>query len=470
MKTALLSFARRFKNPRLRYCLAWLLFVSVATAMSYSAWISRNDPETVGGNDGHCKIDFGGQWLMGRLLLEGHGKQLYEFDRARKVIGEHYDAHDAEDLTDALITMDQPGGEGSDGRALGGAIYPPINCFMFLPFSALPPRLGYRVAQVANLLEAFLAGWAIARISRGRVWFPMAAVLVMWYFGFSSSMGLGQNATLTLAILLWGWVFIAEDKCIAGGAIWGLLAFKPVWAIPFFVATLLTRRWRAALAMSAVGIYLIVLTLPFVGWHSWLDWIELGKVAATLYKTSHRWIILSRDIMGIPRRWIDGIDPGVADIAGWTVLASIFVATASLALARRRQSGTAFGPIPAFVLLGMWLCCFHFMYYDMLLAVLPLSVLLLDREYFLLRRWSAIVPLLLVIALYLEYPLNLGFERFLGTSARGGLWDTCCLIAIWAWCGVCWLRTPDLNPANPHESALPEMRPAAVLKYSSRGA
>jgi hypothetical protein len=462
MKKALLSFARRFKNPRLRYFLAWLLFVSVAAVMFFSAWVSRNNVEAAGGNDGHYTIDFGGQWLMGRMLLEGHGKQLYDLDYAQAVISEHYDAHDTENLTDVLITSEDADGEGADGRKLGGAIYPPINCFMFVPFSALPPRLGYRVAQVANLLEALLAGWAIVRLSRGRVWFPIAAVLVMWFFGFASSMALGQNATLTLAILLWGWVFMAEDKTVAGGALWGLLAFKPVWAIPFLVATLLTRRWRATLAMGTVGFGLIILTLPFVGWQSWLDWIQLGKVATAVYRSSDRWILLSRDILGIPRRWIDGIDPTIADVAGWTVLGSIFVATVGVALARRRQSSTALGPMPAFVLLGMWLCCFHFMYYDMLLVVLPLSVLLLDREYFLLRRWSAIVPLILVIALYLEYPLNLGFERLLRISAKGGLWDTCCLIAIWAWCGVCWLRTADHYPTKPQEPALPEMQPAVV--------
>jgi hypothetical protein len=181
-----------------------------------------------------------------------------------------------------------------------------------------------------------------------------------------------------------------------------------------------------------------------------------------MYPTVHRWIILSRDVLNLPRRWIDPINQTTADVIGWTVFGFIFIATVGLAVARRRQSRTAQGPIPAFVLLGMWLCCFHFMYYDMLLAVLPLSVLLLDREYFLLRRWSAILPLILVIALFLEYPMNLGFERLLGISAKGGLWDTSCLIVIWVWCGVCWLRTPDQPVAKPNETALPELQPAAV--------
>src|SRR3954468_14145603 len=29
------------------------------------------------GNSGHTSIDFGGQWMMGRLLVLGHGRELY---------------------------------------------------------------------------------------------------------------------------------------------------------------------------------------------------------------------------------------------------------------------------------------------------------------------------------------------------------------------------------------------------------
>src|SRR5215217_6257101 len=61
-------------------------------------WVSLH-PD---GNGGHTSIDFGGQWMMGRLLVLGHGRELYSrprhlevargaypVDREAPYVGEH---------------------------------------------------------------------------------------------------------------------------------------------------------------------------------------------------------------------------------------------------------------------------------------------------------------------------------------------------------------------------------------------
>jgi arabinofuranan 3-O-arabinosyltransferase len=53
--------------------------------------------------------------------------------------------------------------------------------------------------------------------------------------------------------------------------VWGLLAFKPVWALAFFLVPLVTRRWRTCLAMAGTGAALALTTVPFVGWQCWLE-------------------------------------------------------------------------------------------------------------------------------------------------------------------------------------------------------
>ena len=56
-----------------RQAFAWLaLVVCTAIAGNY-AWICYNDPARRDGNFGHATIDFGGQWLMGRMLVTGNG-------------------------------------------------------------------------------------------------------------------------------------------------------------------------------------------------------------------------------------------------------------------------------------------------------------------------------------------------------------------------------------------------------------
>jgi arabinofuranan 3-O-arabinosyltransferase len=412
-------------------------------------------------------------------------------------------------------------------RYVGGPLYPPVHGFVFFPLALMRPHVAYRINQILNLVEALLAGWAMRRLSGNRFWLPLTALMVIGFFGFSSSMTLGQNATLTLTILLWGWVFMAEAKPWRGGLIWGLLAFKPVWALSFFLFPLLTQRWRACLAMGLTGLTLFALTLPVVGWHSWLDWLAVGHEAAETYKTDGNWIPFSRDVLGLPRRWFahpvwewkapaeekgesavvrllrqvarrlpnaGPDDPRwLADLVGWAMLGGIILATAGLALFRRREAQARSGPIPAFILLGAWLCSYHFMYYDTLLAILPLTVLLVDPDFYLVpklvwfnlngRLTRAVTParetvvgtdlagyyrpclaqayprvpaglpfslrhlwtlnslaLTLIVLIYLEHPFNIVLLLITGHQLYGVPWDTYCLIVLWLWCGIRWLR------------------------------
>src|SRR5262249_13598842 len=158
--------------------------------------------------------------------------------------------------------------------------------------------------------------------------------------------GLGQNPPLTLNILVWGWLLVARGRPGWGGAVWGFLAFKPVWAVTFFLVPVLTRRWRMALAMLGTGTLLAALTLPFVGWHSWLDWLKVGREASQLYNTDQNWIECSRDLLGLARRWLldfsvppDEVDPHwlLTAAIGWGLLLFVLETTTRTAMMRWRR-------------------------------------------------------------------------------------------------------------------------------------
>src|SRR5262249_18614425 len=150
---------------------------------------------------------------------------------------------------------------------------PPIDAFVYTPLGLLPPRIAYRLAQVGAVCFAFIAAGGLCLLARGRLWWPVAAVFIMLIPGFAGAVGLGQNPSLSLAILTWGWLVVAWDRPGWGGAVWGLLAYKPVWAVAFFLVPVLTGRWRMALAMLGSGTLLAALTLPFVGVQSWINWL-----------------------------------------------------------------------------------------------------------------------------------------------------------------------------------------------------
>jgi arabinofuranan 3-O-arabinosyltransferase len=604
---------------RIFYALAWVLALSTATVSLWSAWISFAKPTRPDGNEGHTTIDFGGQYLMGRMLLEGHGQELYNRNYQRMVLTAAYpttdqdpeaEHSDAENLLFWMMGTDHPkapailgsfaaplaaqnapeaaillaAGQhnwreesihsrgpivtaltplgasnsleavsllaaGQDewnvlrlkhvtNRRVGGPLYPPINAFVSAPVALLPPRWGYRLKQVLGIVEAFLAGLGVSYLSRRSICWSVATFIVMIFPGFMGSLNLGQNATLTLTILIWGWALIARDRPGWGGIVWGLLAFKPVWALSFLLVLVLTRRWRVAAIMVATAAGLVLLTLPFVGVHSWLDWLQVGKEAANLYTTDKNWVFLSRDVLGIPRRWMldwregmpkepglyppDPAGPGLwwhvlfgskmvpgwllPALAGWAILLAGLEMTVRLAVLRKDQARAVTGPAPAFLLLGAWLCCYHFMYYDILLAALPVFLLFTDARRYLEPIYLVLVPLpgpalgagleeyyqlhpardlpetpllrpryhniwvvnrmipSLVLLLILTQPLfpEIGLGGYYGTP-----WDTFVLMALWLWSGWLWVRDRKHAPRmNMVGAWYPEHSPTTLAKGS----
>lgn len=532
-------------HPTTRYVAAWVLTLAGAGSSLYVAWTLYDEqpnpekPDHVrrDGNGGHCTIDFGGQYLMGRMLVRGYGRHLYHRNYQRLVLQESYpradenpfqEKSDAENLMSWTMGWDDPeagkvvasllaplaAASGPEltaflaaGRTqwteeqlrhvtdlkVGGPLYPPVHALYYYPLALLRPSTAYHVTQVLNLLLAFVAGWGIRLVSRGRIWWPVATGVLLAFPGFAGSLQLGQNAALTLAILVVGWTLIARGYPTGGGAVWGLLAFKPVWAMSFFLVPVLTRRWRTCLAMIAVGTTLAALTLPVVGFHSWREWLAVGREATEVYQYDKNWTLLSRDVLGLPRRWLDfehddwparkaRQENVPAAVAGWGLLAGIFACTVGLAYAYRNRPHQATGPEPAFLLLGAWLCCFHFMYYDVLLAALPVLLLFTEPRRYLQPRFLALIPLtaarlgdkqadyyrpgfpttypppppLLAAGYGNVWVLNsmaLNLFAFLlatnvvlpplGFGLYSGPWDTYCLMALWLWSGWLWMRQPD---------------------------
>jgi hypothetical protein len=445
-------------HRRLLCVLAWLLALVVVGCVARAAWTRYDLPERRDGTRGHTTIDFGGSWLMGRMLVEGKGQRLYEREAAREVLSESYPVADQapggwrgrSDVTNLLGWLMRGGVR--DGRAIAGPLYPPVNAVVNAPLALLRPRWAYRVHQGVDLGLLVLAALGVVVLpvaSAGRtnpasLTLPLVVILLALFPGFQAGLTLGQNSVMSLVIVVWGWVLMSRGQDDWGGAAWGLLAYKPVWAASFLLVLVLSRRWRAALAMAAVGVAQILLTLPLVGLHSWLDWLRIGRSASARYALDHHWILLSRDLAGIPRRFLlDFTLPilrrgnptaGLVALALWL---GVLAVTVGVTLRRREEVRAADGPHAAFLLLGGYLLCYHFMYYDALLAALPVALLFTGPGPLRDRR----VPLLALGALLaFENPLR----ALLGVGDSGQPWSTYVLLALWAWCG--WRTMAGTSP------------------------
>ena len=84
-------------HRRTLYIFAWLMALGVIGGRFYHAIHGFDESRPVGdpdrrvdGNSGHLTIDFGGQWLMGRMLVRGHGRQLFHRYRQWEVACEAF--------------------------------------------------------------------------------------------------------------------------------------------------------------------------------------------------------------------------------------------------------------------------------------------------------------------------------------------------------------------------------------------
>jgi hypothetical protein len=544
---------------RLRHALTW-----DDTPPDAPAHTRRAD-----GNGAHTHIDFGGQWTMGRMLVLGHGRELYHRQRQWQVVRSGFPVadeapivgeegllpsgrrvrarpkddirHDADRLMESFMGADPPrewktaGGavaltlaaepfgnpfaaaarqhaaaqrvtpelvETLDRPAIGGPLYPPVHALLYAPIG-LFARAGdaLPVFQVIAVGFAFLAGLGISLLSRGRIWWSVASLVVLLYPGCRAGIDLGQNQTISLAILTLGWALAVRGRETAGGMVWGLFAFKPVWGVAFFLAPLLMLRWRFCLAMGLTGAALAAATLPFVGVQSWLDWLEVGKEAADLYNVNEKWINLSRDLQGIPRRALHDFtlpeprrDTELARTLAWGLWGTVFGGTVAVYLCRgdrRQPTGLAAG----FLFLGAFLSCYRFMYYDVVLSAVALAVLFADPARFFRSRLFTVEPVpptpapapfgprrlgyvnsfpltVLVLLLCIDnvflganVQATVGFGHFArpttGAGGSTGLevprvraemsvfypWDTVMLLGLWLWCG--WRLVRDRHDHSP---------------------
>jgi hypothetical protein len=460
---------QRLRQRGTRLALAWTMAVFVTIVASLLAWTNCNDkPDKNGevrrdGNWGHVNIDFSGQWLLAAMFVHGEGRHLYDRTYQKPLLESAYPqdhekpnqpTHDSQQVLDWMMHDDK--------SSLSGPMYPPIHGMLFAPLGLLPPPVAYRTMQVLNLLLTFAAAWLIERLTKGGVWMPVALVVLFLYPGHAGGFHLGQNPIVTMTLLLLGWLLLRDGQPFCGGLIWGLLAFKPVWAVAFLLVPLLTGRWRFLAGMVLMGGGLVLATLPFTGVQPWFDWLELGRIGADGYARMRNWIFLSRDLLNIPRRWmLEYNDDWVTgkpygpwpDVLGVLLWVSVPLTTALLAWKKRRESAPLDGPGAAFVLLGAFFSCYHFMYYDVLLTVLPLALLFTRPRWYLERIWAhplrPPLPLVVLLVLLLAPPIAVGIEQWQHLERKHLYppWDEFALLALWAWSGWQWYasRTDGLS-------------------------
>jgi arabinofuranan 3-O-arabinosyltransferase len=105
-------------TPRVRFVLCWIVCLGVAAQRGYHARsqfdTSQLEPverRRVDGNNGHTHIDFGGQWVFGRVAATGQFRSLYDRNLHWKIVRK---AFPLESQSDA-VRRHQPGAPRANG-------------------------------------------------------------------------------------------------------------------------------------------------------------------------------------------------------------------------------------------------------------------------------------------------------------------------------------------------------------------
>jgi hypothetical protein len=382
--------------------------------------------------------DFWPQWTLAHLTATGHGADAYDFSTQANLFRDlNVPKHRA-----ILLEMPQI-------KDIGICPYPPTFAVVFAPVCRLPFDSAALIVYFVSIGLALVAAWAVGAATDGRLcglpaaialpsyagvqsilligmdsWAALAAssiglaviaavafgrvtgrtagmvtaaIAILCYPGVGSTLHLGQNSLLTLALLALGWRDLVRRRDLAAGLWWGLLAYKIHWLIAIGWVPLVIGRTRVLIGMAASAGVLALAATALLGPAAWVRWgwqiVTVDHVYATDQFFRESLLILGCDLRSILIRYTQS--PAIGRVAGWTALVAVAVVTA--VWYRRRPTADPAGPEGAGLLFASGLTAAHLYYYDETVFLLPLLVL---WSYRMTLAWWQFVSLIGLTAAY----------------------------------------------------------------------
>ena len=188
----------------------WLLVANACCALCI---YSISAGQTVG-----HRGDLGRMWIAGRFVAEGRGASLYDPVQQEAALRPYLD-----DDNIAGLHM----------KGIGWLTYPPVQGVLYAPLGATSPAAAQWWMVQISLCAVVVAAFGLSRIHSHGVSASVAILTLLLQPAFFSNVASGQNATVTLAIIVVGWGLLLRDRAILAGAVWGLLAYMAYQYVTF---------------------------------------------------------------------------------------------------------------------------------------------------------------------------------------------------------------------------------------------
>jgi hypothetical protein len=310
--------------------------VSYFPAAYFSHWWIW-DPDGLG-----IPTDFVNVWAAGRLVLEGHPAQAWDWDIQRKI-----------EL--ALLRQEFPG--------YFAWHYPPP----FLFIASLLAQLPYAAAFIGWVSASFVPYIVMMRAIVGRNFGWMLGIAFPMVFNNTL---VGQNGFLTAA-LIGATLYLIPVRPILAGVCLGLLSYKPQYGLLFPIVLIAASQWRVFFSAAATALGLAFVSWLAFGTESWqafFHWMPMFSQAFLTEGKATWWKLQSLFSLV---RYFGGPEP-LAWAFQWALTASVAVVLALMWRSRIPYTLKA-----AALAVGALLTTPYLFMYDMM--VLAVSVAFLVR-------------------------------------------------------------------------------------------
>ena len=245
-----------------------------------------------------------------------------------------------------------------------GFHYPPMFLLLVMPLSMLPFITSWILFETVTLAGYLAVLRRIAPIPLG-LWlaltFPAVIINVMC----------GQNGFITTA-LIGGGLLLLERRPILAGLLFGLMAYKPQFAILIPFTLLVAREWRALFATAISAILFAAISLAVFGEPTWRAFlVSIPFTQKIVLERGAITFSTLQSIFGAVRMW-----GGSVEVA---YLCQAAVALyASLAVVLVWRTGRPFALKAATLAVGSLMISPYVLQYDLVLLALPIAWLAME--------------------------------------------------------------------------------------------
>src|SRR5882724_11768917 len=284
--------------------------------------------------------DFVNVWAAGRLVLEGHPAQAYDWDIQRQV---------------ELDLLRQ------DFIGYFAWHYPPP----FLFVASFLAQFPYAVAFIGWVSASFVPYVALMRAIVGRTFGLMLAVAFPMVFNNTL---VGQNGFLT-ASLIGGALYLMPMRPVLAGICLGLLSYKPQYGLLFPLVLIAASQWTVFATAAIVAVAMAALSWLAFGTESWqafFHWLPMFSQAFLTEGKAPWWKLQS--LFALVRYF--GGNEQLAWGFQWVLTASVAVVLALLWRSRVPYTLKA-----AALAVGTLLTTPYLFMYDVMVLAIPVAFL-----------------------------------------------------------------------------------------------